>query len=64
MTKRELDATRRLLDKIIEIVQKQHKKKAHEMTEGQLRSLHKAYDWIDAAKKKLDLARAELDKLK
>ncbi len=62
MTKQELEATKKLLDKVIEIVRKQHKK-SHKMTDGQLKSLHKAYDWIDAAKAKLARAHAELEKL-
>ena len=57
-SKKELEGKRKLVDKIARVVSAQH----HHFTEGQVRSLHKAYDWI--AKTCAEAAEAEAKKVK
>lgn len=44
------DEARKLIDKIATIIANQH----HNFSEGEVRSLHKAMDWIGEANKKLN----------
>ena len=60
---KELGRTRELVQKITKIVETQHRKKADKMTDGQLKSLHSAYDWIAKANANLDRAVSELNRL-
>lgn len=61
-SKTELDEARELVNKITKIIETQHRKKADEMTDGQLKSIHKAYEWIGKANEDLSRAKTELKK--
>jgi hypothetical protein len=59
-SEKELEKTRKLIDQIAKVVNSQH----HYFSEGEVRSIHKAYDWIAEANADLVRAETELKKVK